>query len=88
VQVKVTAEMKVYHVPGFKKGLDIMNMEGEVKGNVVDYKGVQLSPNYPWKVAFSVQQENGKTRNFFVHLVRALASSCPLTCCGAHFQPP
>lgn len=62
--------MKVFHVPGFKKGLSIADMEGEVKANIIDYNGVELSPNYPWKIQLSVEQENGRTRKFFVHLVR------------------
>lgn len=71
--------MKVYHVPGFKEGLSISDMEGEVKANIEDFKGVQISPNYPWKIALSVVNDKGKDRKFFVHLVRLPHSFC--ACC-------
>ena len=55
-------------------------MEGEIKANVEDYQGSKLSPNYPWRIALSVENKKGKTKKFFVHLVRLQH----LTCCGVH----
>eukprot|EP01025_Chloroclados_australasicus_P003446 TRINITY_DN10813_c0_g1_i1.p2 TRINITY_DN10813_c0_g1~~TRINITY_DN10813_c0_g1_i1.p2 ORF type:complete len:145 (+),score=19.02 TRINITY_DN10813_c0_g1_i1:171-605(+) len=66
-KVKVTSDLKVYHVPGFKSGIDLQGKEGEVVQNVTEYQGVELSPNYPWKVQFEVEK-NGKMKSFFCHL--------------------
>ena len=68
LQVKVISDLTVYHVPGFKAGLDIKGKEGVVDKNVTMFDGVKLSPNMPWKVAFEAENK-GKTKKFFVHLV-------------------
>lgn len=91
IQVKIKTDMLVYHVPGYKQGLKIADMEGEVKANIEDYKGLKLSPNYPWRIALSVTNDEGKTKKFFVHLVRLLNLAClaehcdlcssPVRCC-------
>ena len=75
LQVKVKDEVKVWHVPGFKAGIDMAGMEGTVQENVTMYKGVKLSPNLPWKVAFEVEGKNGKPKKFFVHMVRPSAQA-------------
>lgn len=70
LQVKVKEEFKVWHVPGFKEGIDMAGMEGVVQKDVTMYNGVKLSPNLPWKVQFEVEGKNGKAKKFFVHMVR------------------
>jgi hypothetical protein len=67
--VRVKEDMTVYHVPGFKGGLQIRDMEGNVVEDVTEYKGKRLSPNFPWKIEFEVESK-GKTKKFFVHMVR------------------
>lgn len=74
LQVKVKVDMKVYHVPGFKEGMDIKDKQGTVDKNVTEFKGVTLSPNYPWKIRFDYEADD-KPKKFFVHLV---CSVCPL----------
>lgn len=66
-KVKVKVDMKVYHVPGFKTGMEIKGKEGTVDSNITEFKGVTLSPNYPWKIRFDYEAEN-KPKKFFVHL--------------------
>lgn len=60
--------MKVYHVPGFRDGVELKDKEGVVDSNVTEYKGVTLSPNYPWKIRFDYELKD-KPKKYFVHLV-------------------
>ena len=60
--------MTVYHVPGYKTGLEIKDREGTIEDNITEFKGVTLSPNYPWKVGFDYEHKE-KQKKFFVHLV-------------------
>lgn len=69
----MTADLTVYHVPGFKSGIALKGKEGTVDANVKMFKETKLSPNYPWKVQFEADN-NGKTRKFVVHLVRIAPS--------------
>jgi Ferredoxin thioredoxin reductase variable alpha chain len=73
VQVKVKDDLTVYHVPGFKQGLELKGKEGIVDKNVTMFNGIKLSPNMPWKVQFEAENK-GKTKKFFVHMVRFLGS--------------
>eukprot|EP00892_Ulva_mutabilis_P007681 jgi/Ulvmu1/5285/UM022_0079.1 len=66
-KVKVKVDMKVYHVPGFKEGLEIKDKEGTIDANITEFKGVSLSPNYPWKIKIDYEA-SGKPKKFFVHL--------------------
>lgn len=69
-QVRVKADLTVFHVPGFKSGIALKDMTGEVAANVKQFQGQELSANYPWKCQFEVESK-GKPKKFFVHLVRA-----------------
>lgn len=56
-------------MPGFKEnGLELKGKEGVVESNVTEYKGVTLSPNYPWKIRFDYELKE-KAKKYFVHLV-------------------
>lgn len=67
-RVRVAKSIVVYHVPKQKDGVDIKGMEGSVVSNVRFMDGIELSPNYPWKVQFE-QPSDKKPVKFFVHLV-------------------
>jgi hypothetical protein len=69
IQVKVAEDIKVYHIPGFKTGIDLKGKVGIIEANVTMFKGTKLSPNFPWKVKFEVEGKGGKPKPFFVHLV-------------------
>lgn len=66
--MKVKVDFKVFHVPGFKDGMEIKDKEGTIDSNITDYQGISLSPNYPWKVRIDYEAK-GKPKKFFVHLV-------------------
>jgi hypothetical protein len=76
-RVKVTAPVKIYHVPKYKEGLDLQGMEGTVlQPNVCDYKHHDgkkhdLSATLPVKCQFLVPPPGGgKDLKVLVHLVR------------------
>lgn len=70
LRVRVVKSIMVYHVPKLKKGFDIEGMEGDLLSDVRQYKGQELTPNFPWKVQFQrTNPEGGKQSKFFVHLV-------------------
>lgn len=80
-RVKVTAPVKIYHVPKYKEGLDLQGMEGTVlQPNVCDYKHHdgqkhELSATLPVKCQFLVPPPGGgKELKVLVHLVRATAA--------------
>lgn len=68
-QVQFSNPLVVYHVPGKKTGLDVAGMTGTVVEDVTMYKGIELSPNFPYKVQLETEVK-GKPRKFFVHVVR------------------
>ena len=68
--MRVSQSITVYHIPKRKDGFDIKGMEGTVVSNVRFVSGIELSPNFPWKVQFEKESEEGKRPSkFFVHLV-------------------
>lgn len=90
--MKVTKEVKVYHVPQHTAGYDLFSRTGVVVKNVVYYKDKQLSPNLPYKVQFEIEKADGKPAKFFAHLVRGqyksqvvmMQQSEPLPCIWAY----
>lgn len=69
-RVRVKSSVKVFHVPKNPQGLDLQGMEGELQKNAALYKGKVLSPNFPYIVAFTMDQAE-KPVKFKVHLVGA-----------------
>ncbi|KAL4457686.1 hypothetical protein ABPG75_012551 [Micractinium tetrahymenae] len=71
-RVRVTAPVKVFHVPKYKAGLDLQGKEGTVvQANVCDYKHHdgkqhQLSANLPVKVQFLVPPPSGEGKEIKV----------------------
>lgn len=69
LQVQFKDKLVVYHIPGKKEGLDVAGMTGTVVQDVTMYKGVELSPNFPFKIQLETEVK-GKAKKFFVHVVR------------------
>ena len=73
--MKVLSDLTVYHVPGFKQGLELNGWEALVDSNVTEYKGTMLSPNHPWRLQLEVESR-GRMRKFYVHVVRVPTCAC------------
>ncbi|XP_057513111.1 ferredoxin-thioredoxin reductase, variable chain-like [Actinidia eriantha] len=66
-RVRVTAPLKVYHVPRVPE-IDLTGKEGVLKQNVTVWKGKRISANLPFKVEF-VEEVEGRGRvKFLAHL--------------------
>ena len=68
-KVRVKSSLKVYHVGKFKEGLELQGMEGVVKGDARQHKGMELSATLPWKIQFEAKAEDGKPVKVIAHLV-------------------
>ena len=66
-RVKVTAPLKVYHVPRVPE-VDLTGMEGELKQYVGLWKGKRISANLPYKVQFFLDVQGRGAVKFFAHL--------------------
>ncbi|XP_028793534.1 uncharacterized protein LOC114749208 [Neltuma alba] len=66
-RVRVTAPLKVYHVPKVPE-LEITGLEGEIKQYVGLWKGKRISANLPYKVEFVTEIPGRGPVKFFAHL--------------------
>nr|QKY15244.1 fethred_a domain-containing protein (FTRA) [Polytomella parva] len=56
-KVKVIRPIKLFHVPKKPDGFVIEGLEGVVKADVHVYKGRTISPNFPYKIEFHLQDK-------------------------------
>ncbi|RAL53875.1 hypothetical protein DM860_004346 [Cuscuta australis] len=68
-KVRVTAPLKVYHVPKVPE-FDLTGRTGVIKQYVAIHKGKEISANLPYKVEFVVEDMDGRKGplKFFAHL--------------------
>ncbi|KAK7271626.1 hypothetical protein RJT34_27679 [Clitoria ternatea] len=66
-RVKVTAPVKVYHVPKVPD-MELTGMEGEIKQYVGLWNGKRISANLPYKVQFVTDIQGRGPVKFFAHL--------------------
>ncbi|KAI3435063.1 FeThRed_A domain-containing protein [Psidium guajava] len=66
-RVRVKAPVRVYHVPRVAE-LELSGMEGEVKQNLLFWRGKSLTANRPFKVEFVGDVEGRGPVKFVAHL--------------------
>nr|AAU93930.1 plastid ferredoxin-thioredoxin reductase variable chain subunit A [Helicosporidium sp. ex Simulium jonesi] len=66
--VRVTSPITVWHVPKFRKGMNVQGLQGKIMQNVSVFRGVPLSPSKPWKVAIDAKDPAGQAFKFVMHL--------------------
>ncbi|KAF8009640.1 hypothetical protein BT93_J0602 [Corymbia citriodora subsp. variegata] len=66
-RVRVKAPVRVYHVPRVPE-LELSGMEGEVKQNLLFWRGKSLTANRPFKVEFVREVEGRGLVKFVAHL--------------------
>ncbi|XP_030551106.2 ferredoxin-thioredoxin reductase, variable chain-like [Rhodamnia argentea] len=67
LRVRVKAPVRVYHVPRVAE-LELSGMEGEVKQNLLFWRGKSLTANRPFKVEFVRDVEGRGLVKFVAHL--------------------
>ncbi|KAI6670008.1 hypothetical protein NL676_004893 [Syzygium grande] len=67
LRVRVKAPVRVYHVPRVAE-LELSGMEGEVKQNLLFWRGKSLTANRPFKVQFVRNVEGRGLVKFVAHL--------------------